>query len=185
MELKSTIRSLKANPIIGICQYHERRQELNNLLPYQMWQHGDKTGKTKEPYGEEERREHLHDALTREQKDILLKNKWEIYEKPYAETISTLAALEPALVEQLNVKDRLKKLEDAKDTKRTNNGKRNFDGLSKNNKTTKEKKECKHCGKKHAGKCWSLNAGGNKNSYSKGQKFQKNTGFSKMQFATM
>ena len=120
-----------------------------------MWQHGDKTGKEKVPYGEEESREHLHDALTRNQKDFLLKNKWEIYKKPYADTISQLAALEPALVKQLNVKDRLKKLEEAKETKCTNGGKRNFDGSSKNNKTTKEKKECKHCGKKHAGKCCS------------------------------
>ena len=81
MELCTTIRTLKANPITGIRQYDERIQELNSLLPYQMWQHGDKTDKEKKPYGEEDRREHLHDALTRKQKDVLLKNKWEIYEK--------------------------------------------------------------------------------------------------------
>ena len=190
MELRITIRTLKASPITGIRQYHERRQELNGLLPYQMWQHGDKTGKQKVPYGEDESREQLHDALTREQKEVLLKNKWEIYENPYLDTISQLAALEPALVEQLNVKDRLKKLEEAKETKRTNGGaKRNSDGSPKNNKmdwkATGDKKECKHCGKKHAGKCWSLDSGATKNSHSKNQKFQKNTGFSKAQFATM
>ena len=65
-ELKSTIHLLKANPITGIRQYHERRQELNSYLPYQMYQHGDKTGKKKLPYKEEENREQLHDALTRE-----------------------------------------------------------------------------------------------------------------------
>ena len=106
------------------------------------------------------------------------------------DTISQLAALEPALVEQLNVKDRLKKLEEAKETKRTKHGKRNSDGSSKNNKmdwnkSPGEKKECKHCGKKHAGKCWSLDSGATKNYHSKGQKFQKNTGFSQKQFATM
>ena len=189
MELRITIRTLKANPITGIRQYHERRQELNSLLPYQMWQNGDKTGKQKVPYGEDESREQLHDALTREQNEVLLKNKWEIYENPYADTISQLAALEPALVEQLNVKDRLKKLEEAKETKRTNGGKRNSDGSPKNNKmdwkATGDKKDCKHCGKKHAGKCWSLDSGATKNSHSKNQKFQKNTGFSKAQFATM
>ena len=42
MELCTTIRTLKANPITGIRQYDERIQELNSLLPYQMWQHGDK-----------------------------------------------------------------------------------------------------------------------------------------------
>ena len=132
MELKSTIRSLKASPITGIRQYYERMQELNSYLPYQMWQHGDKTGKEKVPYGEEESREHLHDALTRNQKDFLLKNKWEIYKKPYADTISQLAVLEPALVEQLNVKDCLKKLKEAnKETKHTNGGKRNSDGSPK------------------------------------------------------
>ena len=150
----------------------------------------NKTDKEKKPYGEEDRREHLHDALTRKQKDVLLKNKWEIYEKPYADTISQLAALEPALVKQLNVKDRLKKLEEAKETKRTNGGgKRNSDGSPKNNKmdwkASGEKKECKHCGKKHAGKCWSLDSGATKNYHSKGQKFQKNTGFTSKQFATM
>ena len=152
-----------------------------------MWQNGDKTGKQKVPYGEDESREQLHDALTRKQKDVLLKNKWEIYENPYLDTISQLAALEPALVEQLNVKDRLKKLEEAKETKRTNGGKRNSDGSPKSSKmdwkVTGEKKECKHCGKKHAGKCWSLDK--NNNSNSKNQKFHKNTGFSKAQFATM
>ena len=66
MELKSTIRSLKASPITGIRQYYERMQELNSYLPYQMYQHGDKTGKKKLPYKEEENREQLHDALTRE-----------------------------------------------------------------------------------------------------------------------
>ena len=102
------------------------------------------------------------------------------------DTISQLAALEPALVEQLNVKDRLKELEEAKETKRTNGGKRNSDGSPKSSKmdwkATGEKKECKHCGKKHAGKCWSLDKN---NSNSKNQKFHKNTGFSKAQFATM
>jgi hypothetical protein len=152
-----------------------------------MWQWGDKSGQEKLPYGEEESREHLHDALTRDQKEALLKIKWEIFERPYADTISQLAALEPALVEQLQVKDRLKKLEEAKETKRTNGGKRNSDGSPKNNKmdwkATPEKKDCKHCGKKHAGKCWSLDK--NNNSNSKNQKFHKNTGFSKAQFATM
>ena len=52
-------------------------------------------------------------------------------------------------------------------------------------KATGEKKECKHCGKKHHGKCWSLDSGASKHSHSKNQKFQKNTGFSKAQFATM
>ena len=186
MELKSTIRTLKANPTTGIRQYDERKQTLQSYLPYQMWQWGDKSGQEKKPYGEEESREHLHDALTREQKEVLLKNKWEIFENPYADTISQLAALEPALVEQLQVKARLKKLEDEKEAKRTNGGKRNSDGSPKNNKgkaTPGEKKECKHCGKKHAGKCWSLDK--NNNSNSKNQKFHKNTGFSKAQFATM
>ena len=47
-----------------------------------------------------------------------------------------------------------------------------------------EKKECKHCGKKHAGKCWSLDSGATKYSYSKG-KSQKNSGFTPKQFSVM
>ena len=34
MELRATIRSLKASLHVGICKYHERIEELNDYLPY-------------------------------------------------------------------------------------------------------------------------------------------------------
>lgn len=40
-----------------------------------MWQHGDKNGLQKVIYKEDDQQEHLNDALTREQKDILLKKQ--------------------------------------------------------------------------------------------------------------
>ena len=42
------------------------------------------------------------------------KHQWEIYEKPYVNTISTLATLEQALLEQLRVKTCLKSLKEVK-----------------------------------------------------------------------
>ena len=100
---------------------------------------------------EQEKREILDNSLPWNYRNELTSKEWNIYKEPSQRTVDRLEveAAEPA------VKVAAATAKSIADLKQDSNGgsstcKRNHNGKEK---VTGEKKQCTHCGKKHAGVC--------------------------------
>ena len=116
-------------------------------------------------------REILDNNLPRNYRNELISKEYNIYEQPLSRTIDQLEAAEPALKAATAAAKEMNYLKGKvqggrKACKRTHDGNKKV--------TTGEKKQCKHCGKKHAGECWDKKKnGGQGNAYGSDSNFLK------------
>ena len=155
--LKCLMQDYKVNSNQRVKEWQCRINQLNGYILHVPCDALENRSASKVQFTEIDMREILDFALPNSYQTKLFGIDWNIYEKPFMETIDKLQAIKPEIkVEAAKAKSN-KALADkgygVKGTKRNNNG---TPWVADANKTT-----CKTCNKQHKGVCWKLNGGGN------------------------
>ena len=130
--------------------------QLNGYIKFMPSEALEKRDGVKEEFTELDLRKILDMAMPHSYRKKLTGNDWNIYKQPFMKTIDKLVTYEPDIKAEVAKAKSNKELADKvygiKGTKRNNNG---TPKVAEADKTT-----CKTCGKKHKGKCWKLESGG-------------------------
>ena len=96
---------------VGIRKYEERLNDFQKYLPFCPWVSGEKLGKSKLPYDEQELKEILETAILNSQQVKLHHNKWVIQDNTVESTINELHGYEPILLKEAAAEKRLAAIE--------------------------------------------------------------------------
>ena len=83
---------------VGIRKYEERLNTFQKYVPFCPWVSGEKVGKSKLPYDEQELREILEQAILDFQQVKLHHNKWVIQDNTVESTINEIHGYAPILL---------------------------------------------------------------------------------------
>ena len=106
---------------VGIRKYEERLNDYQKYLPFCPWVSGEKLGKRKLPYDEQELKEILETAILDFQQVKLNHNKWVIQDNTVESTIDELHTYEPILLKEAAAEKRLAAIEGKSTTQKTKN----------------------------------------------------------------
>ena len=159
--LRKLIQFYKVDPNRGIKEWQNRINQLNGYVQHVPCDALENWNKPRVKFNETDLREILHFALPGTYSAKLLNINWNIYEKPFKETVDKLVTIEPEIKAERDKaktdKELKNKVYGTKGTKRDSNG--NPCATDENaDKTT-----CKICNKQHKGECWHKNGGGGGN----------------------
>ena len=163
IQLKRTIAQMKISPQLGVATWSKYFDTFQLYLPMCLWEASAKRGLYPEKYDEERCQEILEYALSLVYLTELSDMGWCLSEKSYGASITKLKEIEPSIIKQLKFakqsavhskdiaglqKQKGKSNDQSRSTERYTSSSGNGGG--------KTKRECKTCGKRHAGKCWKL-----------------------------
>ena len=100
IHLRRQIREMRLSLHVGICKYEERLDNFQKYLPFCPWVSGEKLGKRKLPYDEQELKEILETTILNLQQVKLNHNKWVIQDNKVESTIDELHSYEPILLKE-------------------------------------------------------------------------------------
>ena len=121
IHLRRQIRELKVNLHVGIRKYEEGLNDIQKYLPFCSWVSGEKLGKSKLPYDEQELKEILETAILDSQRVKLNHNKWVIQDNTVESTIDELHTYEPISLKEAAAEKRLAAIEGKSTTQKTKN----------------------------------------------------------------
>ena len=154
IHLRRQIREMRVSLQLGIRKYEERLNDYQKYLPFCPWVSGEKLGKLKVPYDEQELKEILETAILDSQQVKLNHNKWVIQDNTVESTIDELHGYEPILLKEAAAEKRIAVIEGKNGiiTKTKKRG-RGGGGGGGGGGVVKTRPKCDNCGKHHNGVC--------------------------------
>ena len=143
---------------VGIRKYKERLNNVQKYLPFFPWVSGEKLGKRKLPYDEQELKEILETAILNLQRAKLNHNKWVIQDNTVESTIDELHGYEPILLKEVAAEKRIAAIEgkngiNPKAKKNVCRGSGGGGGGGGGGPVVKTRPKCDNCNKHHTGVC--------------------------------
>ena len=137
---------------MGIRKYEERLNNFQKYLPFCPWVSGEKLGKSKLPYDEQELKEILETVILDSQWVKLNHNKRVIQDNTVESTIDELHTYEPILLKEAAAKKRLAAFEGKNGTTQKPKNKHGKGGGG-GGPVVNTRPKCNNCGKHHDGIC--------------------------------
>ena len=111
IHLRRQIRKMRVLLHVGIRKYEQRLNDFQKYLPFCPWVSGEKLGKPKLPYDEQELKEILETAILDSQQVKLNHNKWVIQDNTVKSMIDELHGYAPILLKEAAAEKRIAAIE--------------------------------------------------------------------------